>query len=139
MGRPRKLGDELANGVTAARGMLVVPRPCGSSSEELPQLVEVGVDMQRELGGPIERYEVLQRQLFGDLSPRSPPHQSSPPRTYASPARGSMVPYVAGSGYRPCVGDPAEKVGATFEGVVPPGPHGQGELENTSYCFSLSR
>jgi len=33
----------------------------------------------------------------------------------------------------------AEKVGATFEGILPAGPHGQGELENTSYCFSLGR
>jgi ribosomal-protein-serine acetyltransferase len=33
----------------------------------------------------------------------------------------------------------AEKVGATFEGVLPAGPHGQGELEHTSYCFSLDR
>ena len=33
----------------------------------------------------------------------------------------------------------AEKVGATFEGVVLAGPHGQGELEHTSYCFSLDR
>ena len=33
----------------------------------------------------------------------------------------------------------AEKVGARFEGVLPAGPHGQGELEHTSYCFSLDR
>jgi RimJ/RimL family protein N-acetyltransferase len=33
----------------------------------------------------------------------------------------------------------AEKVGATFEGILPAGPHGQGELEHTSYCFSLDR
>src|SRR6266567_3487234 len=33
----------------------------------------------------------------------------------------------------------AEKVGATFEGVLPAGRYGQGELENTSYCFSFCR
>ena len=33
----------------------------------------------------------------------------------------------------------AEKVGATFEGILPAGPHGQGELEHASYCFSLDR
>ena len=31
----------------------------------------------------------------------------------------------------------AEKVGATFEGVLPAGPHDHGELENASYSFSL--
>lgn len=33
----------------------------------------------------------------------------------------------------------AEKVGATLEGIVPAGPQEHGELENTSYCFSLGR
>ena len=33
----------------------------------------------------------------------------------------------------------AEKVGATFEGVLPAGPRGQGELHNDTYCFSLIR
>jgi len=33
----------------------------------------------------------------------------------------------------------AEKVGATFEGVLPAGPRGRGELENDSYLFSLTR
>jgi RimJ/RimL family protein N-acetyltransferase len=33
----------------------------------------------------------------------------------------------------------AEKAGARFEGILPAGPHGQGELEQTSYCFSLDR
>jgi RimJ/RimL family protein N-acetyltransferase len=33
----------------------------------------------------------------------------------------------------------AEKVGATFEGVLPAGPHGPGELQNDSHCFSLTR
>jgi ribosomal-protein-serine acetyltransferase len=33
----------------------------------------------------------------------------------------------------------AEKVGATFEGVLPAGPHDHGELENASYSFSLDR
>jgi ribosomal-protein-serine acetyltransferase len=32
----------------------------------------------------------------------------------------------------------AEKVGATFEGVVPAGPRGHGELQNDAYRFSLS-
>ena len=33
----------------------------------------------------------------------------------------------------------AEKAGATFEGVLPAGPHDHGELENASYSFSLDR
>jgi RimJ/RimL family protein N-acetyltransferase len=33
----------------------------------------------------------------------------------------------------------AEKVGATFEGVLTAGPRGQGELQDDSYCFSLTR
>jgi RimJ/RimL family protein N-acetyltransferase len=33
----------------------------------------------------------------------------------------------------------AEKVGATFEGVLPAGSCGDGELESDSYCFSLTR
>jgi RimJ/RimL family protein N-acetyltransferase len=33
----------------------------------------------------------------------------------------------------------AEKVGARFQGIVPAGPYGQGELEHTSYCFTLDR
>jgi len=33
----------------------------------------------------------------------------------------------------------AEKVGATFEGALPAGPHGRGELQQQSYCFSLTR
>jgi RimJ/RimL family protein N-acetyltransferase len=31
----------------------------------------------------------------------------------------------------------AEKVGATFEGILPAGPRDKGELQNDSYCFSL--
>jgi RimJ/RimL family protein N-acetyltransferase len=33
----------------------------------------------------------------------------------------------------------AEKVGATLEGVLPAGPHGDGELQHDSYCFALTR
>ncbi|HEY3060769.1 MAG TPA: GNAT family protein [Chloroflexota bacterium] len=33
----------------------------------------------------------------------------------------------------------AEKIGGTFEGVLPAGRHGDGELEHDSYCFSLTR
>jgi len=33
----------------------------------------------------------------------------------------------------------AEKIGATFEGVLPAGPHGQGSLEHASYCYALDR
>jgi ribosomal-protein-serine acetyltransferase len=33
----------------------------------------------------------------------------------------------------------AEKVGATFEGVLPAGLRGQGELQSDSYCFALIR
>jgi ribosomal-protein-serine acetyltransferase len=33
----------------------------------------------------------------------------------------------------------AEKVGATFEGILPAGAHARGVLEHDSYCFSLSR
>lgn len=32
----------------------------------------------------------------------------------------------------------AEKVGARFEGVLPAGPHRDGNLHNQSYCFSLT-
>jgi ribosomal-protein-serine acetyltransferase len=33
----------------------------------------------------------------------------------------------------------AEKAGARCEGLLPVGPHGQGELEHFSYCFALDR
>ena len=33
----------------------------------------------------------------------------------------------------------AEKSGARCEGLLPAGPHGQGELEHASYCFALDR
>jgi RimJ/RimL family protein N-acetyltransferase len=32
----------------------------------------------------------------------------------------------------------AEKVGATFEGVLPAGSHREGNLQHPSYCFSLT-
>ena len=32
-----------------------------------------------------------------------------------------------------------EDVGTTFEGVLPAGAPGRGELHNNSYCFSLTR
>jgi hypothetical protein len=32
----------------------------------------------------------------------------------------------------------AEKVGATFEGVLPAGSHHEGNLQHQSYCFSLT-
>jgi len=74
---PCKLGDELANRVAAARRTLVVLRIAAQPAQhqlsawefrvELPQLIEVGVGMQRELGGTIECGQVLQRQLFGRL------------------------------------------------------------------------
>jgi ribosomal-protein-serine acetyltransferase len=33
----------------------------------------------------------------------------------------------------------AEKVGATLEGILPAGPHREGQLQHDSYCYALTR